>query len=63
MVSDGVMEALPEEDWVYRLIKKNMSSDISEAVDLVASVAQKDFEAREDDITVMGISVLPPSSL
>lgn len=58
MVSDGVMDALPEEDWVYSLIQKNITTDILEAVDLIASVAQQDFEVRDDDITVMGIRIL-----
>ncbi|MBO5409545.1 MAG: SpoIIE family protein phosphatase [Clostridia bacterium] len=58
MVSDGVMEALPEEDWVYSLIQKNITTDICEAVDLIASVAQQDFEVRADDITVMGIRIV-----
>ncbi len=58
MVSDGVMEALPEEDWIYSLIQKNNTTDISEAVDLIASVAQQDFEVRGDDITVMGVKIL-----
>lgn len=58
MVSDGVMEALPEADWVYGVLKKNATDDITDAVDLVAGLAQRDFEAREDDITVLGVKVL-----
>ncbi len=59
MVSDGVMEALPEEDWVYGVLRKNATDSLSHTVDLVASLAQKDFESREDDITVLGVKLLP----
>ncbi len=60
LLSDGVMDALPEEDWVYSVLQKNRDIDLCTTVDLIASVAQKDFEERNDDITVMGVRVLPP---
>ena len=58
MVSDGVMDALEEEDWIYGVLKRNINSDLAETVDLVAALAQKDFEKREDDITVLGVKIL-----
>ncbi|MBQ7950662.1 MAG: SpoIIE family protein phosphatase [Clostridia bacterium] len=58
MLSDGVWDALPEEDWVYGVLKRNVTADLAETVDLIASLAQKDFEKREDDITVLGVKLL-----
>lgn len=58
MISDGVMDAVDEEDWVYGVLKRNVTDDLSETVDMVAALAQKDFEKREDDITVLGVKIL-----
>ena len=62
MFSDGVMEALPEEDWVYRMLRGMGKVSLGDAVDLIAQTAQQDFEERQDDITVMGLRILPPSA-
>lgn len=59
MVSDGVMDALPEEDWIYSVLHKNANGHLSETVDLICAIAQKDFEQRPDDITVLGVKLLP----
>lgn len=59
MVSDGVMEALPEEDWVYGILKKTPPGELAETIDLIASLAQQNFENREDDITVLGVRLMP----
>ena len=59
MVSDGVSDALPREDWVYGALRKFASSDLSETVDYLASVAYEASRDNPDDITVLGIKILP----
>ena len=59
LISDGVAEALPEEDWVYSALCKNPSSHLSENVDFLASVAYEASRDNPDDITVLGIKILP----
>lgn len=59
MISDGVTEALPEEDWVYRILRRHPSTDLSETVDLLASTAYEASRDNPDDITVLGVKILP----
>lgn len=58
-VSDGVAEALPEEDWVYGALRKYPSSQLSETVDYLASVAYEAGRDNPDDMTVLGLKILP----
>lgn len=57
MVSDGTMSACEDKEWVTKILRKHSTDNLTEAVDLICSVAQKDFEKRDDDITVMGVKI------
>ena len=58
MVSDGALDALPEKDWIKNMLTKVPDNGLAETVDLICGVAQRDFESREDDITVIGVKVV-----
>lgn len=58
MMSDGAIDAIPDKDWIKNILSKNISSNLNECVDLIYSVAQKDCDKKEDDITVLGVSIV-----
>ena len=58
MVSDGVLDSVSEDGWIKKLLKQLPENQLSEMVDLICSVAQRDFENREDDITVIGVKLI-----
>jgi len=58
MISDGVEDAIPKEDWVFGALSKNPSPHLSENVDFLASVAYEASRDNPDDITVLGIKIL-----
>ena len=58
MVSDGAMDSVSEKDWINKILLKLPSGELSEAVDLICGIAQRDFENREDDITVIGVKIV-----
>ena len=57
MVSDGTLEACEDKEWINKILGKMPDQNLTEAVDLICSVAQKDFEKRDDDITILGVKV------
>jgi len=57
MVTDGTLEANEDKEWINKILKKLPDSNLTEAVDLICSVAQKDFESRDDDVTVLGVKL------
>ncbi len=57
MTSDGALEALPDKSWIKNILKKNLSKDLNECIDLIYSVAQQDSDKKDDDITVLGIKI------
>ncbi len=59
MISDGVAEAISEEDWVYTALRRFPTCDLSENVDCLASAAYEASRDNPDDITVLGIKILP----
>lgn len=59
LISDGVADAIPEEDWVYTTLRKNPSYELTQNVDCLASVAYEASREAPDDITVLGIKILP----
>ncbi len=59
MISDGVAEAVLEEDWVYTALRKFPTCDLSDNVDLLASAAYEASRDHPDDITVLGVKILP----
>ena len=59
MLSDGVCDAVAQEDWVYTALRKFPTCDLSDNVDLLASAAYEASRDHPDDITVMGVKILP----
>ncbi len=59
MTSDGAADAISEEEWVYGALKKHPSTDLSETVDFLASAAYEASRENPDDITVLGVKILP----
>ena len=57
MVSDGTLEANEDKEWINKILKKLPESSLTEAVDLIYSVAQQDFDKRDDDVTVLGVKL------
>ena len=57
MVSDGTLDASEDKEWINKILGKISDQNLTETVDLICSVAQKDFEKRDDDITVLGVKV------
>lgn len=57
MTSDGALDALPDKSWIKNILKKNLSKDLNECIDLIYSVAQQDSDKKDDDITVLGIKI------
>jgi stage II sporulation protein E len=58
LVSDGTKEAINENDWIKNILIKLPQGALTDAVDLICGIAQRDFENREDDITVLGVKVV-----
>ena len=57
MMSDGAIEALNDKNWIKNILLKNPTSNLNESIDLIFSIAQKDGDMKEDDITVLGIKI------
>ncbi len=57
MVSDGAFDACEDKLWIYKLLGKSDGGSITDTVDLICNIAQKDFETKDDDITVLGVKI------
>ena len=57
MISDGTLDACEDKSWILKLLGKMPDQNLTETVDLICNVAQKDFEKQEDDITVLGVKI------
>ncbi len=57
MMSDGACEALPDKNWIKNILKKNQTKSLNECIDLIYSIAQKDSDKKDDDVTVLGIKI------
>ncbi len=57
MTSDGAFEAFPDKHWIKNILRKNISKDLNECIDLIYSLAQQDSDKKDDDITVLGIKI------
>jgi stage II sporulation protein E len=58
MVSDGAQDAVNEKNWIKNILVKLPPGSLTDAVDLICGVAQRDFENREDDVTVLGVKMV-----
>lgn len=58
MASDGAFDVLPDSQWIKNLLTKNQTQNLNECIDLIYETTQKSDNKKEDDITLLGLSVV-----